>query len=659
MPDRWQTYPFEFKGGLITNLSPLQHGTQAPGSARILKNFEPSVEGGYQRILGFQKYSSSIVPEFGDVKVHGSSQTGTTLVVGNLFYAPSAGDTLTIAGVTGTYTIASAGVSYNTSTKRATLTLTTSLNSSPADKAAVTFTSGAGLIDGVAAWNNSVVVCRNNNIYSGVGLTWTKINVPSYGTVLVNGGSQTGGTLAVDGLTEIPQIGDTFTVAGINLIYTVTATPTVTSGAATISISPNLDSSPADNAAVTWLTANRTSSNRQRFSKYRISTSEKIAGVDGTNYPWIWDGSTFKVLTEGPTDIQGAKHICFFKNQLFFAKDDLLTFTSPYTDDDFNPALGSGNINVGGDITGLVVFRDQLIIFSENKISRLTGNTIADFNLQPITRNIGCVQSDTIQEIGSDIMFLGPDGLRLLSGTDTFGDFSLATVSKAIQSEVTTITTNNTSFCSLVVKKKSQYRLFGYNSATAKSSASGILGTQLVGDSGVYFGWAELQGIKAYVADGDYYQTTETVVFCNEDGYVYQQESGNSFDGANISASFATPFVVINDPRLRKTFYKLFLYLDPKGSVSFETNLKLDFDDSGIVQPETISISNTSGTVAFYGDSTAKYGTALYGGKLKNVYETQVIGSGFAVSLQFTSNNTTPAFSLDAATLEFATFDRR
>ena len=53
MPDRWQTYPIEFRGGLISNLSPLQHGSAAPGSARNLINFEASTEGGYRRIEGF------------------------------------------------------------------------------------------------------------------------------------------------------------------------------------------------------------------------------------------------------------------------------------------------------------------------------------------------------------------------------------------------------------------------------------------------------------------------------------------------------------------------------------------------------------------------------------------------------------------------------
>ena len=659
MPDRWQTYPFEFRGGLVTNLSPLQHGTLAPGSARVLKNFEPSVEGGYRRIQGYDKYTSTIVPEFGDVKVHGGSQTGTTLIVGNLFFEPSDGDTFTIAGVTGTYTIATGGVSYSSTNKRATLTLTTSLNSSPADKAAVTFTSGAGLIRGLAAWENYVVACRNNNIYSTTGTSWTKINVPSYGTVLVNGGSQTGGNLIVDGLTEIPQPGDTFTVSGINLIYTVLSSPTVTSGGATIAISPNLDSSPADNAPVTWLTSNRTSTQKHRFAKYRIGTTEKIACVDQVNYPWIWNGSTFQVLTEAPSDVYGAKHVCFYKNQLFFAKDELLVFTSPYTDSDFNAANGSGSISIGSKITGLVVFRDQLIIFSEDKIDRLTGNTLADFVLLPITRNIGCVDTDTIQEIASDVMFLGPDGLRLLSGTDTFGDFALAVVSKTIQSEVTSLIASNTSFSSVVLKKKSQYRIFGYNSNTAQSSSLGLLGTQLAGAEGTYFGWAELQGIKAYVADSDYRARTETIVFANEDGYVYEMEQGNSFNGQSILATFATPFVYINDPRVRKTFYKLFLYTDPQGSVSVDVNLKLDFDDSGIIQPDTITLSNATGTVGFYGTTGALYGTTLYGDKLKRLFETQTIGSGFTVSLQFTSNSTNPPFSLDAATLEFATFDRR
>lgn len=660
MADGLQTYPFEFRGGLISNLSPLQQGTQAPGSARLLKNFEPSTDGGYKRIEGYDKYSSSFVPAYGTPVVQGSGQTGTTLVLANIYTAPVEGSTFTIAGVTGTYTVATAGVSFNSTYKQATLTLTTSLASSPADKAAVTFTSHTGTIKGVVAWNETVLSYRNSDIYSTTGTTHTKVSTPSYGTVLVNGGAQTGTTLNVDGLTGLPQIGDTFSIAGVEKVYTVLAVPTVTSGAAGLSIYPALASSPADNAAITMLSCDRSGGGKLRVAKYRVAGVDKVAGVDGTNTPFIWNGTAFAEMTGAPSDVVGASFISYHKNQMFFAKGEVLTFTSPYTDTDFSAANGSGVINVGGLITGIIPFREALIIFTDKTISQLVGNTLQDFVLQPVTKNVGCVAPDTIQEIGGDVIFLGPEGLRLFSATDRVGDFNLGVVSKPIQNEMTSLIASSSSFASCIIKQKSQYRIFGYNATgTSTANAKGVLGTQMVGDNTMTMAWAETLGIKAYVADGDYENQTETLVFAHDDGYIYQMENGNSFDGTNIVASFATPFVSINDPRIRKTFYKLFLYTDPQGGVTTSVNLKLDFDTQGSIQPDTIELSNEAGTVGFYGSSGARYGTTVFGSKLVKQFETQVIGSAFSVSLQFVSDGQNPPFSLDAATLEYATHDRR
>ena len=660
MADGLLTYPFEFRGGLISNLSPLQQGTQAPGSARLLKNFEPSTDGGYKRIEGYDKYSSSFVPAYGEPKVQGSAQTGTTIVIANIYTAPSEGSTFTIAGVTGTYTVAVGGVSFNGTYKQATLTLTTSLVSSPADKAAVTFTSHTGTIKGVVAWNETVMSYRNADIYTTTGTTHTKVSKPVYGTVLVNGAGQTGSTLNVDGLTATPQIGDTFFIAGVEKVYTILAVPTVTAGAAALSIYPTLASSPADNAVVTLLSCDRSGGGKLRFVKYRISSVDKVAAVDGANVPFIWNGTAFTEINNAPSDVIGASFIAYHKNQMFFAKGETLTFTSPYTDTDFLPANGSGVINIGGIITGIIPFREALIIFTDKTISQLVGNTLQDFVLQPVTTKVGCVAPDTIQEIGGDVMFLGPEGLRLFSATDRVGDFNLGVVSKPIQNEMTSLIASSSSFASCVIKQKSQYRIFGYN-ATGMSTANakGVLGTQMVGDNTSTMAWAETLGIKAYVADGDYENQTETLVFAHDDGYIYEMESGNSFDGVNIIASFATPFVSINDPRIRKTFYKLFLYTDPQGGVTTSVNLKLDFDTQGSIQPDTIELSNEAGSVGFYGSSGARYGTTVFGSKLVKQFETQVIGSAFSVSLQFVSEGQNPPFSLDAATLEFATHDRR
>ena len=69
MPTNRETYPIKFSGGLITNMSPLQQGMEMPGSARILRNFEPSIEGGYKRILGYDKYDL-LDPLFFKSRIH-------------------------------------------------------------------------------------------------------------------------------------------------------------------------------------------------------------------------------------------------------------------------------------------------------------------------------------------------------------------------------------------------------------------------------------------------------------------------------------------------------------------------------------------------------------------------------------------------------------
>ena len=227
--------------------------------------------------------------------------------------------------------------------------------------------------------------------------------------------------------------------------------------------------------------------------------------------------------------------------------------------------------------------------------------------------------------------------LESLSSTDKIGDFDLAVISKNVQKEITDLITANTSFDSVTIKGKSQYRLLGFNTNVSESNATGILGTQLAGTEGSFFGWAELRGFKAFVADSDMFNSTETILFANAGGYVYKMEDGNSLDGSNIEATFFTPFVTLNDPQLRKTIYKLHLYTDPAGSINTTVNLKFDFDEDDAIQPAPITLSNTTQEVSIYGRSTSVFGTSTFGGKLKKVFTTQTIGSGFNVALQFTS----------------------
>jgi len=520
MPDRWQTYPLEFTGGLITNLSPLQHGISAPGSARNLINFEPSTEGGYRRIEGYDKFNSNEV-------------TGQNNILGVTFYKDRA------------------------------------------------------------------ITARD----------------------------QTGGD---------PKLfaGASGTDAWVDLSTSITL-------------------------------ANNTS--RVRFAKYNFNGTDKLAIVDGVGYPLILSGITASDLSKlsasnGNTDLEGATHVVEFKEHLFFANGSDVIFSAPFEDDDFTIANGAGIINVGSTVTALIPFREQLIIFSESRINRLVGNSVVDFQVQPIADDIGCVATDTAQEIAGDVIFLGPDGLRTLAGTEKNQDFDLAAITKPIQREIVSLTTQNTSFASVIIREKSQYRIFGFDTNTTEASSKGIIGTQLQGQQGQQINWAETTGIKAYVADSTYTGKTEVVLFGNEDGYVYQMESGNSFDGDDITASFSTPYFPITDPRTRKTIYRATIYTDPQGTVDLDFNVKYDLSESGVIEPDTISLSNTSssGGVFVFGSPEAKYGTAVYSGEsLQSIFDTQTQGSGFTVALQFESSGTSPPFAMDAAVIEYGQYGRR
>tara|TARA_R110001606_G_scaffold167301_1_gene311712 strand:- start:487 stop:2472 length:1986 start_codon:yes stop_codon:yes gene_type:complete len=661
MPTGWQTFPVEFKGGLITNVSPLQQGINNMGSARELRNFEPSIEGGYRRVKGFIKYNSVVVPSYGSPRVQASGQSGTTINLANVFYSPVEGDTLTIAGNATVYTVATIAVGgYNDTNKTLTCVITPALAASPADKALVTFVNNTNLIQGIGYFDSEVFAYRDGSIWrNDTSGAWSQINIPSYGTVLVDGASQTGTEIDIDGLTGVPAIGDTFSIAGVEKVYTVVAQPTVASGNAAVTITPALASSPANDAVITFISSDRGSFNKLRYDRYNISGTPTIMFVDGANYPAKYDGTIFTTLNEAPAELLGAKFVTNYKSQLFFAQGSNIVFSAPYTDSDFTSAAGAGTINVGEDVTGMLTFREQLIIFTRRKIFKLTGTTIADFNLQPITLDIGCVGEDTIQEVGGDIMFMAPDGLRLLSATDRIGDFGLSTASKPIQDVMVDFTSSHTSFASCVIRGKSQYRLFGYAANISTASARGILGTQFADQTSQGMSWARLRGINAYVADSYYDDAEEEVIlFGNKTGYAYKMEEGASFDGSNIRATFSTPHFVINDPRMRKTLYKLTTYVDPAGSVSGTVTAKLDFDQPNTPEPTPFTFSNgATSTASFYGD--AEYGTATFGGKLVNIFTNQLVGAGRSVSLQFVFDSTDPEFSLDAMAIEFATNDRQ
>jgi hypothetical protein len=98
--------------------------------------------------------------------------------------------------------------------------------------------------------------------------------VNQQGTPLVNGASQSGTSLNVDGYTSSPNIGDIITIAGVTGSYEI-LTVTATASGYTIVLDSSLASSPADNAVIT-ITSGRVHNSPAHL------TEEEVNAVDGT-----------------------------------------------------------------------------------------------------------------------------------------------------------------------------------------------------------------------------------------------------------------------------------------------------------------------------------------------------------------------------------------
>lgn len=414
----------------------------------------------------------------------------------------------------------------------------------------------------------------------------------------------------------------------------------------------------------TWTsmaTASVTTSVKLRHDSYNWDGTERFVLVDGENDPAVYDpvANTVTYDTTAPANVAGANIVREFKNHIFFAKDNFLNFAAPYTTNDWNTGNGAGEINIGRDITGLIVFRDELIIFSTSTIHRLSGNTSTDFVLSPIAMDTGCLCADTVQEVGGDIMYLAPDGVRFLSATERNNDFGLERASAKIQDQITTLINTNCNYASLVVREKAQYRLFSYLTSVPRSYAEGYIATKYSDQEVTNIAWSKTVGMKVYAASSRQFRDSEIILFSSDDGYVYRMENGASFDGVDIEAIFETPFTPITDPRVRKTAYKHSLYAELSGGISLEVGLKLDYKAPNIIQPTTFLVSSDSGGSSVYGSPNAIYGSSVYAGAEQVTYVNQLVGSGFTFALRYEELSTNPPFTLDYAILEFGTNERR
>ena len=417
-------------------------------------------------------------------------------------------------------------------------------------------------------------------------------------------------------------------------------------------------------------TLTRTSQGQCQFTLFDGATFDygQVIIADGANKPYIFrmEGTggltsrTFFAEEITVTGTKGVKYVTTHDKHLIAAgvEDNLSTiFFSATLDPTSFSGTGSGSIVVEDQIEGIRGFRNELFIFCTNSIFKLINiNDSSNIAIVPVTKNVGCLSGYSIQEIGGDLIFLAPDGLRTVAGTARIGDVELGTVSKAIQPLVTNLAENINTFVinSVVLRDKSQYRLFYTDTSLEQTQQKGIIGT--LRPNG--FQWSETRGLEVTaIGSGFDSNNVEQYYHGDTNGFVYQHDTGNSFDGSNILARFETPNYDYGDLGTLKTLHYVRVSASSEGITEPDVQVRFDYGNTDIPQPPDLFDIGVINPPSKFAD--ALFNTNVFGGGDNPLIRVPLQGSGTSNNFTIISDDTKAPYTINGFYVDYIPSGRR
>ena len=514
----------------------------------------------------------------------------------------------------------------------------------------------------VTTFANRVIAARGEKIWSSAttSLGTSSSNAIASGTAMTGSGTitvvsttgfNTSGTLQIDDeqFTYTGVTATTFTGVTRAVDSTTAATHSATSDASRTVVSE------------TWTVRDtgRTSATKYSLERFNYDGNSKLLLVDGVNAPVVFN-SSLAATDVSASSVAGASIVTSFREHMFYAgmsaTPQEVVFSAPFNEDDFQAGQGAGSFKVDDTIVGLKVFRDDLFVFCENRIFKLSGSSSANFAVSSVTRDIGCINGNTIQEFAGDLIFLGPDGLRTVAGTAKIGDVELGTISSNVQSLFDENISNASVFDSVVIPQKTQYRLFFSKTAGSASLTEGLICVLKNSGQGTAYEFARIKGIKPSCTDTFITSGDVLVLHGGFDGYVYRQEEGITFDGASINGKYRSSDLTFNDPGIRKHMQRVIVNYKPESTIDADLFVRYDYEASNSARPAAYPLDSED-IAGIYGLST--YGSPTYGGPSQPLLRQSVEGSGFAIALRVNDGGVTAPYSLKGFQLEYQLGARR
>ena len=206
---------------------------------------------------------------------------------------------------------------------------------------------------------------------------------------------------------------------------------------------------------------------------------------------------------------------------------------------------------------------------------------------------------------------------------------------------------------SVRIKTKNQYRIF-YSDKTGLLMRWDNDATAAGGMRHKFMPFEYLHKVESICAEED---TTglERTFFGSDDGFVYEAEKGESFDGAVISHFLRTAFCHCKVPRQKKRFHKATIQVD--GTETPPLTFSPEFSYGAVDQPPPGVFGFPAGTFNIGGGiwDTDFWGDFIWDGQLVGEAQAYIDGQGINVSLLIQgSSNFERQHTLQSMTYNFS-----
>lgn len=662
--------PIQLSGGLDTETSSLE---KKPGNLIGVENYEAKIEGGYDRVRGYERYDGRPAPSDAQITVIACDGTWAPSAVmsasvagalsgatGVICYATST--VIAVTKVVGTFltgeniTIGGTAVGISRLEPSVTQTVLNAMYAGAATiyRSDIEDVPGEGPVCGVCVVDDTLFAFRNNvgstkqEVWKATTAGWVAINYPNTYRV----GFQTGSGSYTSGTDTLTQGANTAVVyrvqinsgsfdagdaEGFLILREASSPGAMTAGAASMSgatltlksgstygyqAAPLLPSGRWQFVSYTFIETG--ASNVPGIPAYGVDLTEDETG--GGNFI-EFDGQAAIPIFYGPASVGYASRIAAHKNHLWIGLGDEAYFSginNPYS---WSVFTGGGQLGAGGPITNMISLQgseDQgaMLVLCTNRAQVIYGNDATDWKMVPLSREVGA-KPYSAQQLGQVLAF-DEQGVRDFSPTQSFGNFAFNTLTNHIKRKTVGLTVT----ASVISKKLGRYRLFFDD------------GSFLVGTPGKRWSWTfgryPFTVTNAYEAE---INGESRIFMVGDDGYVYEADVGRSFDGETIEAWMKTAYAHLGKPGLRKAWRRFDVDLVGESSGEIKVQPDFSFGDTAIDQGLSARYTDEPIPPPASPWDIGEWDTGAWDGQYLSRARFRLPGVGENVSLLFYSNS--------------------